>query len=75
MTATRNKRKRNVERASALTAPTISPEELHKLKLLPVSRNGIYDACNRGEIECFRIGKKIVIPTAPLRRKLGLEAA
>jgi hypothetical protein len=26
-------------------------------------------------IECFRINKKIIIPTGPLRRKLGMEAA
>jgi hypothetical protein len=30
--------------------------------------------CGTG-IECFRLGKLIIIPTAPLRRKLGIEAA
>ena len=55
--------------------PTITPDELFKLELMPVSRNGIYDACKTGQIECFRLGRKIVIPTAPLRRKLGIEAA
>jgi hypothetical protein len=40
-----------------------------------VGRNGIYAACATGEIECFRMGKKIIIPTAPLLRKLGIEAA
>jgi hypothetical protein len=58
-----------------LKRPSISPDELHKLNLMPVSRNAIYEACNRGEIECFRIGRKIIIPTAALRRKLGMEAA
>jgi hypothetical protein len=58
-----------------LKRPGISPEQLHKLNLIPVSRNAIYDACNRGEIECFRIGRRIIIPTGPLRRKLGMEAA
>jgi hypothetical protein len=57
-----------------LNRPAISPEELYRLNLMPVSRNGIYDACNRGEIECFRLGRKIIIPTAALRRKLGMEA-
>jgi len=65
----------------ALEKPTISPDELHASKLLnDAGRNTIYAACNRylrGDknddgIECFRIGKRIVIPTAPLRRKLGL---
>jgi hypothetical protein len=59
----------------ALHRPGISPDELYRLKVMPVSRNAIYDACNRGDIECFRVGKKIIIPTAPLRRKLGMEAA
>jgi hypothetical protein len=59
----------------ALSKPAISPEELYNLKILPSGRNSIYEALHKGEIECFRIGKKIVIPTAPLRRKLGMEAA
>jgi hypothetical protein len=58
----------------ALRRPTISPEELYRLHVMPVGRNGVYDACNSGEVENFRRGKKIVIPTAPLRRKLGMEA-
>lgn len=60
---------------SPLQRPGISPDELFKLRLMPVSRNSIYDACKSGDIECFRVGKKIIIPTAPLRRKLGIEAA
>ncbi len=58
--------------SSLLERPGISPDELHRLALLPISRNAIYEACKRGEIENFRIGKKIVIPTAPLKRKLGM---
>ena len=58
-----------------LKRPTISAEQLYKANLIPVSRNSIYDACVSGEIESFRIGRRIVIPTAPLRKKLGLEAA
>lgn len=63
-----------------LTKPTISPDELYDSGVIPIGRNGIYDACNSflnspqsgTGIECFRVNKKIVIPTAPLRRKLGL---
>ena len=55
---------------------TISPEELYAASSGQMGgRNTIYDACERGDIECFRNGKRIFIPTAPLRRKLGLEAA
>lgn len=53
-----------------LKRPTISPEEA--LEIVPVSRATMYAALKEGEIESFRIGKRIVIPTAPLRRKLGL---
>jgi hypothetical protein len=41
-------------------------------KVIPGSRNGTYEALKRGDIDNFRIGDKILIPTAPLRRKLGL---
>jgi hypothetical protein len=64
--------KGNSDLAGVLQRPGISPDELHRLGLMPVSRNAIYDACKRGDIECFRVGKRIIIPTAPLRRKLGL---
>jgi hypothetical protein len=50
----------------------IKPEDLVPFRTFG-SRNKIYDACNAQEIECFRHGKSIIIPTAPLRRKLGLE--
>jgi len=43
-------------------------------RLLGVSRNGAYEAVRRGDIESIKIGSKMIrIPTAPLRRKLGLE--
>jgi hypothetical protein len=58
-----------------LSRPGISPDELLSSKLIPISRNGLYEALSRGDIESFRIGKKIIIPTAPLRRKLGIDAA
>jgi len=55
---------------------TVSPEELHEQGGGQLGgRNSIYEACGRGEIECFRVGKRIFIPTGPLRKKLGLEAA
>ena len=42
-------------------------------KLLGLSRNKAYEAASRGEIPTLRFGKRIVVPTAPLRRMLGLE--
>jgi hypothetical protein len=44
-------------------------------KAFNLSRNPAYDACRSGQIPSFRIGKKIVVPTAPLRKMLGIEAA
>jgi hypothetical protein len=41
---------------------------------LGLSRNKSYEAAARGEIPTLRFGKRIVVPTMPLRRMLGLEA-
>jgi hypothetical protein len=69
--------RRGFDADEVLRRPAISPEELFKLGLMPLSRAGIYDACARGEFESFRIGKKIMILTESVRRKLklGVEAA
>jgi hypothetical protein len=61
------------EIAAVLAKPTITPDELFQTGVLPVSRNGVYAAINRGEIDVIAIGKKKAIITASLRRKLGLE--
>lgn len=58
-----------------LAQPTITPDQLLRSKILPLSRNGIYEAIRRGEIDAIGFGKKKAIITAPLRKKLGLEAA
>jgi hypothetical protein len=42
---------------------------------LSLSRGSVYEAANRGEIEVLTYGRRKVAVTAPLRRKLGLEAA
>ena len=55
-----------------LRRPAITPKEA--LEILPLGRNTLYDAIRRGEIETFRVGKRIFVPTAALRRKLGIEA-
>jgi len=38
-----------------------------------LSRNAAYEAVGRGEVQAVRIGKRIVVPTAPLRKLLMLE--
>ncbi|HWK96225.1 MAG TPA: hypothetical protein VNR39_12465 [Pseudolabrys sp.] len=58
-----------------LKRPSITPEQLIAARVMPGSRASIYEALKRGEIESFRIGRLIVIPTAPLKKKLGLAVA
>ena len=58
-----------------LEKPGVTPEEAHAAGLFPLSRIGLYAAIRRGDIQSFRLGRKIVIPTAPLRKKFGLEDA
>jgi hypothetical protein len=57
-----------------LRKPTITPDELHRSGILPLSRNGIYDAISRGEIDVVEFGRKKAIVTAKLREKLGIQA-
>jgi hypothetical protein len=57
---------------SLLSRPTITPDELFRSKVLPLSRNGIYEAIERGDIEAIKLGRKKAVITAPLRKKLGL---
>ncbi len=39
-----------------------------------LERNAAYRACKSGDIPSVRIGGKICVPTAPLRKMLGIEA-
>jgi hypothetical protein len=55
-----------------LARPAITPAEA--LKVIPLSRNGLYEAIRRGDIATIKIGKKILVPTGPLRRLLGIES-
>jgi excisionase family DNA binding protein len=58
--------------AELLQMPLITVSQAGKI--LGLSRNGSYEAVRRGDIESIKIGTKIIrVPTAPLRRKLGLE--
>jgi hypothetical protein len=54
-----------------LKKPTISVENAGRV--LDMSRNSAYDAVHRGDIQSVRMGKRFIVPTAPLRRLLGIE--
>lgn len=79
----RRKKEEKVALVDLLAKPTITPEELYLSGALTVGKNGIYDSLhtylNAPEsgtgIECFRLNRRIVIPTAPLAKKLGIRAA
>jgi excisionase family DNA binding protein len=53
-----------------LSRPTITPKEARQI--LRLSKNGVYEALRRGDIGSVRIGRKILIPTAPLRAQFSL---
>jgi hypothetical protein len=44
-------------------------------KALGLGRNSAYQAVKGEQIPSIRLGRKIVVPTAPLRQMLGLEGA
>jgi hypothetical protein len=54
-----------------LARPVITPAQA--LKVIPMSRNGLYEAIRRGEIKTVKMGKKILVPTAPLRRQFEID--
>ena len=43
--------------------------------VLDMSRGSVYEAARNGDIDTIRVGHRIKAITAPLRRKLGLDAA
>ncbi len=58
---------------SLLRRPTISVDDA--ARVLGIGRNAAYDAVRRGDIESFPVGKRRLVLTSPLRRKLGMEVA
>lgn len=56
---------------SAAEQPTTRVEDA--ARFLSISRSSAYAAVRRGEIPSIRIGHRIVVPTAALRRMLGLD--
>lgn len=55
--------------------PTITPDELLRSGVLPLTRSGIYEAIKRQEIKVLEFGRKKAILTAPLRAQLGIGGA
>lgn len=43
-------------------------------RALGLSRASTYDAVARGQIPAIRVGRRLLVPTAALRRMLGLDS-
>ena len=56
----------------ALSLPTISVPEAGKL-FFGISSAAAYDAARSGDFETIKIGKRLVVPVAPLAAKLGIR--
>jgi DNA-binding XRE family transcriptional regulator len=55
-----------------LSKPTITVSEM--AKIFGLSRNSAYAAVKNGDFETISVGKRILVLTIPLRRKLELDA-
>ena len=62
----------NEELKALLSAPTADVPDVGRI-CYGLSRNGSYAAARRGEIPTIKIGSLLKVPTAALRRQLGLE--
>ena len=63
----------NEEMAKLLSNPTLTIAEAGKI--FGMCRNAAYAAAAKGEIPTIRIGRLLKVPTAVVRKQLGLESA
>lgn len=56
----------------ALSRPTL-PVPIAGAVFFGLTRNGSYEAAARGDFATIRIGRKIVVPVAPIAERLGLR--
>lgn len=65
-------RRSNMSVDEALSRATLSVPEAG-LVFYGLCRNSSYEAAKRGDIPTIRIGRKIVVPVAPVAQALGLK--
>lgn len=51
--------------------PTMTVEET--ARALSIGRTAAYEAVRRGELPTIRVGRRLLVPTARLRRLLGFD--
>lgn len=59
------------EKLDLLREPTITVAEAQQV--LGRGKNQMYRDIHEGRVESIRLGRSILVPTAPLRRLLGIE--
>ena len=52
--------------------PTITIREY--AAFVGVSKDTAYEAAQRGELRCLHLGRRVLVPTAPVLESLGLDA-
>lgn len=62
----------NDELKELLSKPTASVPDVGRI-CFRLGKNASYAAAKCGQIPSIKIGGKIAVPTAPLRRMLGIE--
>jgi hypothetical protein len=62
----------NDELAKLLSAPTADVPDVGRV-CFGLSRNGSYEAARRGDFPTIKVGRLTKVPTASLRRLLGLD--
>ena len=62
----------NQEFEKLLSEPTADVPDVGRV-CYGLSRNGSYAAAARGEIPTIKVGRLLKVPTAALRRQLGIE--
>jgi hypothetical protein len=63
----------NEDLKKLLSKPTASVPNVGKI-VYGICRNASYAAAEKGDIPTVRIGGRLFVPTAALRKQLGLEA-
>lgn len=56
----------------ALSRPTISVPDAGAL-FFGLARGAAYEAAKKGDIPIIRVGRRLVVPVAPLAEKVGLH--
>jgi hypothetical protein len=62
----------NEELRKLLSQPTADVPDVGRV-CFQLSRNGSYDAAKRGDFPTIKVGRLLKVPTAALKRQLGLD--